>query len=93
MSSNQNISGIVVNKDGVHLIGIIPVEDGDNTIGAIEVSQSIHSLKIEFERLGKEFIFVLNKTQLVFLDIAHKENFQWEESSKKFYLLGCQSNE
>lgn len=72
MNSNQNISGIVSNKDGIRLIGITPVEDGNVTIGAIEVSQSIHSLKIDFERLGKEFIFVLNKNQLVFLDIEHK---------------------
>ena len=72
MSSKQNISGIVSNKDGIRLIGITPVEDGNGTIGAIEISQSIHSLKIDFERLGKEFIFVLNKNQLVFLDIAHK---------------------
>ena len=72
MSSNQNISGIVANRDGIRLIGITPITDGNSTIGAIEVSQSIHSLKIDFERLGKEFIFVLNKNQLVFLDIAHK---------------------
>ncbi len=72
MSSKQNISGIVANKDGIRLIGITPIEDANTTIGAIEVSQSIHSLKIDFERLGKEFIFVLNKNQLVFLDIAHK---------------------
>ncbi len=72
MSSKQNISGIVANKDGIRLIGITPVDDGNSTIGAIEVSQSIHALKVDFERLGKEFIFVLNKNQLVFLDIAHK---------------------
>ena len=76
ISSKQNISGIVVNKDGVRFVGITPVEikvkDKIETIGAIEVSQSIHALKSDFERLGKEFIFVLNKNQLVFLDIAHK---------------------
>jgi len=72
MSSNQNISGIVANRDGIRLIGITPVHDSNSTIGAIEISQSIHAVKVDFERLGKEFIFVLNKNQLVFLDIAHK---------------------
>lgn len=72
INSGQNISGIVTNKDGIRLLGITPVMDGNSTIGAIEVSQSIHALKIDFERLGKEFIFVLNKNQLVFLDISHK---------------------
>jgi len=72
MSSGQNISGITVNKDGVRLIGITPVYKEKKVIGAIEVSQSIHALKLDFERLGKEFVFVLDKNQLVFLDIAHK---------------------
>lgn len=72
MSSNQNISGIVANRDGIRLIGITPINDSNSTIGAIEISQSIHAIKVDFERLGKEFIFVLNKNQLVFLDIAHK---------------------
>lgn len=72
MSSGQNISGIAVNKNGVRLIGIAPVYKEKKVIGAIEVSQSIHALKLDFERLGKEFVFVLNKNQLVFLDIAHK---------------------
>ncbi len=72
MSSKQNITGIAVNKDGVRLISITPVVDKNDTIGAIEVSQSIHALKEDFERIGKEFIFILNKNQLVFLDIKHK---------------------
>ena len=72
ISSSQNISGIAVNKDGVKLVAITPVTKDKKVIGAIEVSQSIHALKLDFERLGKEFVFVLDKNQLVFLDIAHK---------------------
>ena len=96
MTSNQNISGIVINKDGVRLIGITPVQDGNKTIGAIEVSQSIHSLKLDFERLGKEFIFILNKNQLVFIDIEHKNDtyndiddtykVAFHEYDSKFYV-------
>jgi len=72
ISSKQNITGLVVNKDGVRLAAITPVMDKKKVIGALEISQSIHALKGDFERIGKEFVFVLNKNQLVFLDIAHK---------------------
>lgn len=72
MESQQNVSGIVVNKQGVRIIGITPVIDKNVSIGAIEVSQSIHALKNDFERMGKEFVFLLNKNQLVFLDLEHK---------------------
>jgi len=72
MESQQSVSGIVVNKQGVRIIGITPVIDKNISIGAIEVSQSIHALRSDFERMDKEFVFVLNKNQLVFLDLAHK---------------------
>lgn len=72
MESQQTVSGIVVNESGVRLIGITPVIDKNVSIGAIEVSQSVHALKNDFERMGKEFVFVLNKNQLVFLDLQHK---------------------
>ena len=72
IESQQTVSGIVVNKQGVRIIGITPVIDKNVSIGAIEVSQSVHALKDDFERMGKEFVFVLNKNQLVFLDLQHK---------------------
>lgn len=96
MDSKQNITGIVINKDGVRLIGITAVEKDKKVIGAIEVSQSIHGIKDDFERLGKEFVFILDKSQLVFLDVAHKtdtyhdidETYKvaFHEYDSKFYV-------
>ena len=72
METDTPLSGIVVNKDGVKLIGIIPVDENNITIGAIEVSKSIHTLKDDFIDMGKEFVFIIDKHQLVFLDLLHK---------------------
>jgi len=96
MDSKQNVTGVVINKDGVRLIGITAIVVDKKVIGAIEVSESIHSLKDDFERLGKEFVFILNKNQLVFLDMEHKtdvyndidDTFKvaFHEYDSKFYV-------
>ncbi len=96
MDSKQNVTGVVINKDGVRLIGITAIVVDKKVIGAIEVSESIHSLKDYFERLGKDFVFILNKNQLVFLDMEHKtdvyndidDTFKvaFHEYDSKFYV-------
>jgi len=73
INSNTSVTGIVVNKKGVRLIAITPVLDNNITIGAIEISQDVSSIKNEFEKLGKEFAFIVNKTQLVFMDLSAKQ--------------------
>ena len=82
MSTTTSISGIVVNSNGVRLIGITPVVDGNVTIGAIEVSQDIASLKNIFDNLGKEFAFILNKSQMVFVDLETKQGNTQDISDK-----------
>ena len=72
IETDTPLSGVVVNKDGVRLIGIIPIDENNITIGAIEVSKSIHTLKDDFINMGKEFAFIIDKHQLVFLDLLHK---------------------
>jgi hypothetical protein len=73
IETQQSTSGIVVNRDGVRILGIVPVMENNVTIGALEVTQSIHVLKEEFEIRGKEFTFILSSPQLVFLDLEHKQ--------------------
>jgi len=73
LETGQSISGIVVNKKGVRIIGIVPIRDNNITIGAVSASQSIHALKDDFERIGKEFTFLLAKQQLVFIGLEHKQ--------------------
>ena len=73
METGQSTSGIVVNRDGVRILGIVPIMENNVSIGALEVTQSIHVLKDEFEIRGKEFTFILSSPQLVFLDLEHKQ--------------------
>ena len=73
IETGQSTNGIVVNRDGVRILGIVPIMDNNVSIGALEVTQSIHVLKDEFELRGKEFTFIISKPQLVFLDLEHKQ--------------------
>lgn len=73
IETQQSTSGIVVNRNGVRILGMVPVVENNVSIGALEVTQSIHVLKEEFEIRGKEFTFILSTPQLVFLDLEHKQ--------------------
>jgi len=73
INTSTSVTGIVVNSNGVRIIAITPITDANSTIGAIEVSQSIAAVKNSFERLGKEFAFILDKSQLVFMDLETKQ--------------------
>ncbi len=72
METNYALSGLMVNKKGVRMVGIVPVFENNVTIGALEVSRSIHSIKEQFLDLNKEFVFIIDKHQLVFLDLKSK---------------------
>lgn len=82
ISSQTSITGIVVNTTGVRIIAITPVIDNNETIGAIEVSQSISTIKNTFDRLGKEFVFTLDKSQLVFMDLESKQGMTQDIDEK-----------
>jgi len=96
IETGQSASGIVVNRDGVKILGMVPVMENNVSIGALEVTQSIHVLKDEFEIRGKEFTFILARTQLVFLDLEHKSgnykeinddfSVSFHEYDSSFYL-------
>ena len=73
ISSRTSISGVVVNKNGVRIMAITPVVDNNQTVGAIEVSQDISTVKNSFEKFGKEFVFLIDKTQLAFIDLEYKQ--------------------
>lgn len=73
METQTSVSGIVVNSVGTRIIAITPIIDNNTTIGAIEISQDISVVKDAFEKLGKEFAFILDKTQLVFIDLEAKQ--------------------
>ena len=72
METLENISGIVINKSGTRIIAMVPVIDSNSTLGVIEISESFHDIKDNFERLDKEFVFIIDKHQLVNIDLKHK---------------------
>ncbi len=86
MSTTTSISGIVVDSNGIRLIGITPILDANVTIGAIEVSQDVASLRNTFESLGKEFAFILNKSQMVFIGLETKQG-NTQDISEKYKIF------
>lgn len=87
MSSDTSVSGLAINADGVRLIGISPVVDGNKTIGAIEISQDISTVKNDFDTLGKEFAFIVDKSQLVFMSLGTKQgNMQDIDDTHKIFF-------
>lgn len=87
MDTTTSISGLVVNSNGVRLIAITPVVDGNVTIGAIEISQDVSTIKNQLEKLGKEFAFIINKSQLVFMDLGTKQgNMQDIDEKYKIFF-------
>ncbi len=73
IETQQSVSGVVVNKNGIRILGMVPIIENNVSIGALEVTESIHRLKNEFELLGKEFTFLTSKQQLVFMSLEHKQ--------------------
>jgi len=87
MDTTTSVTGLVVNSNGVRIVAITPVVDGNNTIGAIEISQDIATIRNNLEQLGKEFAFVLNKSQLVFMDLGTKQgNLQDIDGKYKIFF-------
>ncbi len=87
METKTSITGLVVNSAGLRIVAITPVEDGNTTIGAIEISQDIVVVKNDFEKLGKEFAYILDKSQLVYMGLATKQgNIQDIDDKYKIFF-------
>jgi hypothetical protein len=87
IDTQTSITGIVINLSGPRIITLMPIVDANTTIGAIEVSQDVSVLRNSFEKMGKEFAFVLNKSQLVFIDLENKQGMMQDidENYKIFF--------
>ena len=87
IDTQTSITGIVINLSGPRILTITPIVDGNATIGAIEVSQDISSVRESFEKMGKEFAFILNKAQLVFINLENKQGMMQDidDDHKIFY--------
>ena len=87
LETNEQISGITVNHNGVVILGLTPVYDKDAnaTIGVIQVGTSIHSLKDDFVAINREFAFVVDKRQMVFMDLEHKSG-NYQDVNEKYKI-------
>lgn len=72
LRSKAQISGIEVQQSGVFVTLIQPIMSKGKFIGLIELKQSIHSLKNEFEANNNNFVFLLDKKMLVKLSLKTK---------------------
>lgn len=72
LRSKAQISGIEVQQSGVYITLIQPIMSKGKFIGLIELKQSIHSLKSEFEANNNNFVFLLDKKMLVKLSLKTK---------------------
>jgi hypothetical protein len=72
LRSKAQISGIEVQQSGVFVTLIQPIISKGKFIGLIELKQSIHALKDEFEANNNNFVFLLDKKMLVKLSLKTK---------------------
>jgi len=72
LNSKNTIYGFEVMKDGVFSVYIQPLIKNDKVYGVIEVKESIHNYKINFESLGDEYVFLLDKKMLSQIGIKAK---------------------
>jgi len=72
LRSKSQIYGIEVQQTGVYITLIRPIKYQGKFIGLIELKESIHSLKNDFEAHDNNFVFLLNKKMLVKLSLKTK---------------------
>lgn len=72
LRSKSQIFGIEVQQNGVFITLIQPILSKGKFIGLIELKESIHSLRGEFEAQDNNFVFLLNKKMLVKLSLRTK---------------------
>lgn len=71
-NSKNPLFGLEVTQDGVFYVLLQPVLEGENIVGVIEVRDSVHSLRNNFESEGGEYVFLLDKKMLEVLSLKAK---------------------
>ncbi len=72
LNSKNTVYGFEVMNDGVFSIYIQPLIKNGKVYGVIEVKESIHNYKVNFESLGDEYVFLLDKKMLSQIGIKAK---------------------
>jgi hypothetical protein len=72
LRSKSQIFGIEVQQNGVFITLIQPVLYKGKFIGLVELKESIHSLRMNFEKHDNNFVFLLDKKMLAKLSLRTK---------------------
>lgn len=72
MSSKNPLYGIEVLPDGVFFVYLQPLLKGDNILGVLELRESIHTLKVDFEDRNSGYVFLLDKKMFNNLSLKAK---------------------
>jgi len=72
LRSKSQVYGIEVQQSGVYITLIKPLKIKGKFIGLMEIKESIHSLRKNFEAQDNNFVFLLDKKQLIKLSLKTK---------------------
>lgn len=72
ITNKNKIFGIEVLNDGIFIILIEPILKDENVLGVIEVKESIHTLKAQFQQDNAIFAFLLDQKMLGKLSLQAK---------------------
>ncbi|SKB37916.1 hypothetical protein [Malaciobacter marinus] len=72
ITNKTKVFGIEVLNDGIFVILVEPILKDDNLIGVIEIKESIHTLKAEFEKDNSIFVFLLDEKMMGKLSLKAK---------------------
>lgn len=72
ITNKSKVFGIEVLNDGIFVILVEPILKGDDLIGVVEIKESIHTLKAEFEKDNSIFVFLLDEKMMGKLSLKAK---------------------
>jgi hypothetical protein len=72
MRTKDSLFGIETQYDGIYINSILPIVQNGDFIGLIQLRQSIHSLKMYYDKIDNYFVFMLDKKMLVKLSLKAK---------------------
>lgn len=85
LNSKNVVSGFEVMSDGVYSVYLYPLIKNDKIFGVMEVKESIHNYKVNFESLGDEYVFLLDRKMLAQIGIRAK-NQKYTDVIKNFIM-------
>ena len=72
LRNKSELFGVETQRDGVFIVYIKPILSDGNFIGLLEMKQSIHNLKVNYNLKDSFFMFIMDKKMLVKLSLKSK---------------------